>query len=212
MTNYPYTTVPGKISTLFNKIQIVGIPDRVTTKYLESLGFTGSNDRSLLRLLKSLGFIDKSGTPQERWRLFRDRNQAGKVLAAALREAYKELFQMYPDAYRQDANALSNFFRSHTSGGERSNSLMVSTFQELCKLADFRDDSDSVSNEVAISVDTHDYQTHSRSGIQQPSEHNETSLVINVNIQLVLPDQADSETYDRLFTSLRRHLLNGSHD
>lgn len=211
MPNYPYTTVPGKIAALFTKIQTTGVPDHVTTKYLASLGFNGSNDRSLLPLLRFLGFIDQSGVPQDRWRLYRDRNQGGKVLADALRESYRDLFQLYPDAHRKDTDTLTNFFRSNTTSGERSSSLMVSTFQALCKLADFSDDTPGMAHEVAAADDADDLDI-ARVARQQPSEHSGASVVINVNIQLVLPDQADAETYDRLFTSLRRHLLNGHHD
>jgi hypothetical protein len=65
MGDYPYTTVPGKIVPLFEKIRELGVPTRVDKKWLESIGFTGSNDYTLLRALRYIGFIDKSGIPTE---------------------------------------------------------------------------------------------------------------------------------------------------
>ena len=55
MADYPYTTVPGKISKLFERIKETGVPEKATQKWLKSIRFTSSNDRSLLRILAFVG-------------------------------------------------------------------------------------------------------------------------------------------------------------
>ncbi|AIG98681.1 hypothetical protein AFULGI_00019300 [Archaeoglobus fulgidus DSM 8774] len=81
MAEFPYTTVPGKIKPFFQKIQEAGLPSKVTQKWINSIGFTSSNDPSIIPLLKKLGFIDRSGVPTELWARYRDKDLAPKVMA-----------------------------------------------------------------------------------------------------------------------------------
>lgn len=85
MSDYPYTTVPGKLSTLLKKIREVGVPTKANQQWLQSLGFTSSNDRTMLGILKFIGFMDESGVPSSRWREYRGANHK-QVLANAVRE------------------------------------------------------------------------------------------------------------------------------
>jgi uncharacterized protein DUF5343 len=71
MADFAYTTVPGKIPSLLNKIREVGIPPKVTVQWLKSIGFKSSNDSSLLGILKLIGFIDSSAVPTSRWSKYR---------------------------------------------------------------------------------------------------------------------------------------------
>ena len=54
MTDFAYTTVPGKIKHLLAKIREVGVPTKASTRWLKSIGFTSSNDSGLLSVLNSL--------------------------------------------------------------------------------------------------------------------------------------------------------------
>jgi Family of unknown function (DUF5343) len=52
MAEFPYTTVPGKLKPLFKKMREVGVPQKATFQWLKSIGFTSSNDATLLGVLK----------------------------------------------------------------------------------------------------------------------------------------------------------------
>ncbi len=52
MGDFVYTTVPGKIKPLLTKIRDVGIPAKVGSEWLKVIGYTSSNDRSLIGVLK----------------------------------------------------------------------------------------------------------------------------------------------------------------
>ena len=58
-----YSTVPGKLPNLLSKIREAGVPPKANKPWLKSLGYTSSNDPSLLGVLRSIGFIDASGAP-----------------------------------------------------------------------------------------------------------------------------------------------------
>src|SRR5947209_8998599 len=85
----------------------------------------------------SVVLLYTTGTPTERLRAYRDKAKAGGVLAAGIRQAYPELFETYPDAYRKDDEAIRNFFSSRTDLGEATLALAVRTFKTLCEKANF---------------------------------------------------------------------------
>src|SRR5690554_659933 len=96
MADIVYTTVPGKIKPLLTKIKGVGIPPKVTRPWLKSIGFTSSNDPSLIGVLKLVGFIDERSVPTPDWQRFRGPKSA-QVLAQGIRAGYSELYGVYPD-------------------------------------------------------------------------------------------------------------------
>ena len=86
MSENPYVQVPGKISDVFGKIQTCGVPSKFTIEFLNSLGFTSSNDERLIPLMKSLGFLESSGVPTQRFKDYRDKSQAPKIMGIAIKK------------------------------------------------------------------------------------------------------------------------------
>jgi hypothetical protein len=105
VTDYQYTTVPGKLEELLSKIHEIGVPDKVTYNWLESIGFKSSNDRTLVRVLQFIDFIDESRKPTALWTEYRGRNWR-KVLAKGIQSGYDELFGIYPDAHERSNEDL----------------------------------------------------------------------------------------------------------
>jgi hypothetical protein len=85
MAEYAYTTVTGKIKSLLEKIRRVGVPTKVSIAWLKSLGFTSSNDATLIGVLKFIGFVDASGIPTSGWTAYRGANHR-VVLGEAIRQ------------------------------------------------------------------------------------------------------------------------------
>ena len=176
----------------------MGIPKKVTTKYLSSLGFKSKNDRPLLTIVKALGFVTSSGEPTGKWKLYRDKKQAPAAMAQAIREHYAELFKTYPDANQKDNEALHNFFSTHTSVATRTLQYMIATFRALVGLADFKAQP-----------------THAPAGVTPPKDDQpprvdtpaKAGLTVNINIQLTLPEGSTPETFDAFFKAMKKHLL-----
>lgn len=197
MADYPYTLVPGNLTRFLGHIQRTGKPKKVTREYLRSAGFTSSNDAQIISVLKFIDFLDSSGVPKENYTAFRSTSTGPQVLGQAIRSAYSELFDMYPNAQEQDIEALRNFFSTHTNAGERALSAMVSTFQSLCSKATF-----DVGPQVLSSgspSETRQSRALAPRGIE--------SFVIN--IQLTLPATGDSKIYEEIFKAMKKHLLEG---
>ena len=80
-----YTLKPNSIPPYFDTIDAQP-PERFSIKFLENLGFTSTNDRSFLGILKDLGFLNTDGVPQQRYYDYMDRSRSKYVLAEGIRE------------------------------------------------------------------------------------------------------------------------------
>jgi len=199
MAEFPYTPQPPKVKPFFNQIQKTGVPPKVTYKYLESLGFKSKNDRYLVGILKFLGFLDSSGKPTERWRAYKE--GAPVAMAGAIRTAYGDLFNMYPDAYRKDSEALRNYFSTQTAVAESTLRLIVRTFTALCELANFEGLAAAVSAALSTAP-APEVVGPSPTALREPA-----GITVNINIQLALPATEDASIYEKLFAALKKHLL-----
>lgn len=201
MAEYVYSTVPNSIVRFFGLIPTIGKPAKVTIRWLESVGFKGKNERTILPILKALKFINEGQVPTDRWTAYRDTSRSKAIMAQAIKEYYSELFDLFPDAHRKDNEALRNFFSSRTNLGERAIGLMVSTFKALVSLADFETDPINVSPDPSAVISK-----EQKTMVQAiRSEQNGYSISINIELQLPISDSPD--VYDKIFEAMKKHLL-----
>ena len=66
-SDIPYLLTNKRIPDLLQKIQTAAVPQRFTFEFLKKLGFSSSNDRAFVSLLKKLGFLDPSAAPTARY-------------------------------------------------------------------------------------------------------------------------------------------------
>lgn len=198
MANYPYTLNTRKLTEFLKHIQKASVPEeKVTHKYLSSAGFRSTNDRRIIPVLKFIDFLDSSGVPTEKYRAFRNTATGPQILGQAIRSAYSDLFNLYPDAQQKDTEALRNFFSTHSQASEAVLSAMVLTFRGLCGMARF-----DVSEQAPLQElpsEARQQRLSAPRGIE--------SLVIN--IQLTLPATSDSKIYEEIFRAMKKHLLEG---
>jgi len=121
------------------------------------------------------------------------------VMAGAISKAYGDLFNMYPDAYRKDSEALRNYFSTKTAVGEATVGYIVRTFTALCKLADFE--------AVAADVPAAPRIAPTLLGPSPTALREPPGMTVNINIQLELPATEDASVYENLFAALKKHLL-----
>jgi hypothetical protein len=204
MAEFPYATVVGKLLEFFKKIQSIGVPSSVTQKWLDSIGFKSSNDRSILPVAKFIGFVDASNKPTQRWTSYRSTNLAKSVMAEGIREGYSDLFSVYPDAYERSDEDLKNFFRSKSAVGDQAISKTVSTFRTLCSLADFTKTSEQIPpNDQTLQPTSKPIQNP----VLSTAYKHQSGITININIELSLPPTTDKAVYENLFAALKKHIL-----
>src|SRR5680860_1082053 len=71
-----YTLAIGRLPDLFAKIRDGQAPEQFTQQLLKDWGFTSSNDRVMLPLLKDLGFLSSEGKPTNRYHDYRDHSRS----------------------------------------------------------------------------------------------------------------------------------------
>jgi len=196
---YPYTLATDALREFLGKLKKAGKPDKINKQYLASLGYTSSNHRAMPGVLRFIGLIDKDGNPTDKYQALRDNQRGPAMLAGFVRDAYSELFKVYPDAQRRDDEALTTFFRAHTDLGDRALSAIVGTFQVLCQFAAFDDDAEA--EEKPVTPKAPEPQ-------RMPAPAVTTSpIVVNVNLQLELPSTSDPEVYKALFSAMAEHIF-----
>ncbi|MBA2755563.1 MAG: DUF5343 domain-containing protein [Chloroflexia bacterium] len=209
MAEYAYTTVPSKLRPFLEKIRDVGVPPKVTQAWLASIGFSSTNDRSLVSVMKLVGFIDAGGRPTDAWEAYRGGRR--DALATGIRSGFALLFETYPDAQvRSNADLESVVKSSAPKLGRETVSRVVSTFKHLVALADFAAVEDAGERERT---------ERRRSMADEPDialpaaiRYGGTGVTIHINVQLTLPATTDGSVYEKLFAAMRAHLLEGMTD
>lgn len=207
-----YTQKPGAIPAYFEAILDAQPPERFSIKFLENLGFTSTNDRLFLAILKELGFLNSDGTPQQRYFDYLDRSQAPRVLADGIRDMYSDLFAVNKQANELKVDEVKNKLRTLYSGKKPDSALtsIAKTFAALCQLADFSAGSTSVTPQPLAESEERRIGDALPKTIPMNNRRNESAALslgaLQYHINIVLPESRDQAVYDAIFKSLRDHL------
>lgn len=204
-----YLIKTSNLPEFFNTLQTAKAPERFTTKFLKDLGFTSSNDRLYLGVLKGLGFIDENGTPTQTYFEFLDQSNSGRILAESIEEAYSDLFELNKSAQKMETSDVKGKFRSLTQGQKSDTVInnMASTFSALCDHADWSKPRTNKENPTKTAEKNTVKNTPSTSEDLPELEDVKQKLQLHYNIQLILPNSRDTAVYDAFFSSLKKHLL-----
>lgn len=210
-----YTQKPGAIPAYFDAMLDAQPPERFSVKFLENLGFTSTNDRLFIGILKDLGFLNRDGAPQPRYFEFLDRSLSKQTVAAGIRESFGELFAINTRANDLSVEEVRNKLRTLFAGKKTDLVIghIAKTFKALCEYADF---SASITSPPAPPS-----QNESKSpSVPAPNSEMPAAVVpkqhppsgkitvsgLQYHINVVLPDTRDQAVYDAIFRSLREHL------
>lgn len=131
-----YSVAVGRIPDLFSKIKDGQAPDIFSQQLLKDWGFTSSNDRAALPLLKELGFLTPDGKPTPRYHEYRNHSRSKIVMAQAIRDAYSDLFLIKEHPTKADREAIEGKFKSFHNVSDHVAGLMAKTFFALLDLSD----------------------------------------------------------------------------
>ncbi len=197
-----------KIPQYFDTMLTAKAPDKFTTKFMADLGFTSSNDRQFVNVLKAIGFLDDSGTPTERYFKFLDQSFSKQMVAEVIREAYEDLFALNTSAHKLTKAEVEGKFKTLTNGSKENATIgyMASTFLNLCGYADW---SDAQSSTIQIKSSNTDTAQNNNTEIPNsiPVLSSERGRIdLNYDIHIHLPATRDQAVYDALFASLAKHI------
>jgi hypothetical protein len=204
VASYPYTPVTGKLKTLLQKVRTTGIPPKLGSAHLKTLGFTSSNDASMVGVFKFIGFVDSSGIPTPLWNEYRGAKHRS-VLGGAIKRGYADLFAVYPDANSRSIADITHVFSTSTSGGEQVIKQTVQTFRALVEEADF-DSSDASADVTSLPAGP----LHTPAASTAPPLPVQSGLpngpAVHIDIQIHISPESTADQIDKIFESMAKHL------
>lgn len=202
--SYPYTIANKQIEPMLARIRTAAKPDKFNRELLNTWGFTASNDRAMLTVLKGLGFLAEGGAPTDAYDRLRDAGDWKYVLAERLRQLYSDLYSIDPNIHTQpDAEIKSTILRLTGKDDETARRYFL-TFKTLAALANF-----AAKPGAKKADETPITPTHVPSSAVTPAtsdERKKRASEYHYNIQIHLPVTADITVYNAIFKSLKENL------
>lgn len=199
--SYSYTVKPSSLKAFLERVKSkeLEVPEKVTQKYLEQIGYKTKNDRRIIPILESINFVEASGVPTDKFRDFRT-DVSGQVMADSLKKAYADLFKTYANPLEKSKAVLEDFFaKAKPSVKIQVLGLYVDTFKTLCEFADFgAEPYKKTEGEV---------ETEEKVKKKPPMSPAPEGFAINLNIQITLPVTDDAKVYENIFKALKEHIF-----
>lgn len=202
----PYLPSYKNVTALFEKIQSAKIPEAFTNRYLyETLGLKGKGDRSLISLLKALGFIENSGKPTSRYAALKNEKIAGIEIARGVREAYEPLFSANENAHKLEGQDLKGLIAQVAGSDSGTTNKIVGTFKALLGVADFESDS-FLKDDEETTLDKEKKLEKEKEANEAipPSSFKGMRPEFHYNIQIHLPSNGSEESYMNIFNAIRK--------
>jgi hypothetical protein len=207
-----YLASVKNLPEIFAQIVKGTAPSTFNIEHLKGIGFTSSNDRAIIPLLKDLGFLNESGSPTERYHAYRAGGQQGRaVLGQALLEAYQDLFHVNANPTDADRDAIRGKFKTAHNATDRVAEQQAATFYALLKLADVsaaregRGESSPLKRKIEEEKAGEEAEDARREGGKANREG--VSLSLGYKIEVHLPATKDIEVYNAIFRSLKENIL-----
>lgn len=221
---HPYVSGSGTIVQVINQFR-QSFPPNVTALTLQKLGLAPKNESYVLNILRFLQLIDEEGNRTGRAaEIFskHDDSQFASHFSEVVKEAYSDLFELHGEqAWELDRDTLITFFRSNDHTSSLVGGRQAGTFRALAALAGHGEVPTPKATKKKSASGTSEKKSSGSSRAAaakktsvpadtQSSHHTKTGndLGLTVRIEVNLPADADQETYDNIFKSIRENLLN----
>jgi len=216
---YPYVASAGPLVKTIDHLRRKKFPDVVTAETLKKLGVAPKNETYVINTLRFLGFIDDEG------KKVKDKAQAlvqhkeeefRKQFEPIVREAYEELFEHHGDgAWTMDRASLMQFFRSSDHSTEIVGGRQAGTFMYLAALSGHAELPQAREKSAKVAKAAPKKPAPAPAAAPIKAEKKETSVDVSpeqkvgltVRIEVNLPADGDQKTYDSIFRSIRKNLI-----
>ena len=208
----PYLASNKNVGELFNKIGSAAVPPKFTQEFLATtIGLKGTNDRSLIPLLRNLGFLDQSNSPTSTYSLLKSKDRRGGAIAEGIQAAYKPLFAANEEAFELTGEKLKGLIAQVAGTDDEMTARIASTFSALVKIGDFKAESATMTERKSKrqkdveeeengdsddGVDSDDNKNKKRGSALRPE--------FQYVLQIQLPSNGTEETYLNIFNAIRK--------
>lgn len=200
-----YLASNKNLEALFTTIQSAKVPDRFTQDFLgTTIGLKGTNDRMMIPLLRTLGFLEASGAPTAAYRELKNRENAKRAIAKGVRVAYAPLFEANESANSLSSDKLKGLIAQVAGTDDSMTARIAATFSALCRLGDFA--ASPVDNAKVQGDEDEDEEISNVDQVDRKprSAPPKLSTQFHYNIQVHLPSNGTEEVYLNIFNALRK--------
>lgn len=197
--SYPYIISNNKISPILAKIRTAAKPSKFTHEFLKQLGFSSSNDRAIIPVLKKLGFLSEEGAPTDYYDRLKDGTDWKYVLGERMSELYKDLFNIDEEIYKANDSEVEGAISRVTGKDKSSVRRYLATFKTLATLAEF-----GTSPRLKEKPEEKKEEPAAK---QTPGKLKDSKVEFSHNIQIHLPATTDISVYNAIFKSVKENLL-----
>ena len=204
--SFPYIISNNKIEPILAKIRAAARPNRFSRETLTTWGFTASNDRAMLTVLKELGFLTETGAPTEFYDRLRDPNDWKYVLAERIRDLYGELFATDTNIQSSPEGEIKGAISRVTGKDDETVKRYYSTFKTLASLAKFDPKPVRVSAAEVVDHASEPEPLQQRTAPSATETDVHRPAAFHYNLQIHLPVTTDVTVYNAIFRSIRENL------
>lgn len=217
----PYVPSSGILVQSFGQFRKM-LPAKIDADTLKKLSLAPKNESAVLNVMRHLGFIDENNQKtQQATKVFTKHDDADfqSELESTVSKSYSDLFEtLGPSTWGAERSALIGYFRVHDETSELTATRQAVTFETLAALAGKRDGvaaRPQKSTTPRTSTRTNPPKapvSSAGSGVKGDSPAKQTTILdggvgLTVRVEINLPAQGDQETYDRIFQSIRKNLI-----
>jgi Family of unknown function (DUF5343) len=220
---YPYVASAGPLSKTIEHLRR-SFPKDVTADTLRKLGVAPKNESYVINVLRFLNVIDEEGkkvdTKSTAFVQHKDDAFANEF-EKLVKDAYAELFDLHGDgAWALDKGSLVQFFRTSDHSSQVVRTRQAGTFTYLAGLSGHSElpaKREGAPQRRASGANTaRTPKNKSRVAPAMGAELSARSAAdeaprfgLTVRIEVNLPAEGDQQTYDRIFRSIRKKLIDG---
>lgn len=218
---HPYLSGVGAIHQTISQLR-KSFPNEITSDTLKKLGIAKNNESAIISILKFINVLDEKGSKTKQGAktfVIHIDNEFQEEFSNLVREAYLHLFELYKeDAWTLDADKLIAFFRQADQTSFNVGKYQTGTFQALATVAGKLDASVTKASKVktnkTIKTAGIDKGKQKKPDITKPNRgglqtQGNPDFGLTVRVEINLPANADKETYDSIFKSIRENLIEG---
>lgn len=232
MPTYPYVSGQAAIKKTLDQLRRA-VPPKVDSAYLKRFNIAPANETYVINILRFLGLVDEEGGTRDDSTgfLFLDDEGFKSGLDEVIRQAYKPLFDdMREDAWEADLDALMRWVRAVDKTSETVGRRQASTFKSLAALAGHGEEivlrasapkrtpkpraevpktqaTKPEPKSVVLEEDSADKKNEPTLRPPADSPGQAAPVGLTVRVEVNLPAGADAETYDAIFASIRKNLI-----
>jgi len=215
---HPYISGSGAVVKCVEKFRN-SLPPNINAKTLKKYGLAPKNESYLINILKFLNVVGNDDKPTGEAKItFNSHTDSAfeKKFSEMVQKAYGDLFSLHKDkAWDLDLDELIAYFRVTDQSAAVVGKRQANTFKTLAALSGHGEKPVPVkSSSQERKVESSSKKAKKKKASPNPKRPNQGeeqsnyNLGLAVRIEINLPVSDDQGTYDKIFKSIRKNLIN----